>query len=154
MDMRKSLIAGTAMLLMLGGATGGSSGGPGGDSLGLSGLAKLGEVDPRFQSYNVEMVDVTGGRFGAPYGGPAGEIHRMRPPLDLSAARQMAAGIRIKRKGCSTLPAQQAAASMARNCSTNRQCRPSAVFPRAIMPQTLPAIAAFSAIGRALLHRT
>ncbi len=31
------------------------------------GLPKLGTVDARFQSYNVEMVEVTGGRFWAPY---------------------------------------------------------------------------------------
>jgi heparanase len=55
--------------------------------LDLTNLAKTGEVDPRFQSYNVEMVEVTGGRFWAPYGGPAGELYRMRPPLDLSAKR-------------------------------------------------------------------
>ena len=30
-------------------------------------LPKLGTVDARFQSYNVEMVEVTGGRFWAPY---------------------------------------------------------------------------------------
>ena len=27
----------------------------------------IGKVDDRFQSYNVEMVEVTGGRFWAPY---------------------------------------------------------------------------------------
>lgn len=55
--------------------------------LDLSKLAKVAEVDPRFQSYNVEMVEVTGGRFWAPYGGPKSEIYRMRPPLDLAAPR-------------------------------------------------------------------
>ena len=30
-------------------------------------MRKVGEVSPRFQSYNVEMVEVTGGRFWAPY---------------------------------------------------------------------------------------
>jgi hypothetical protein len=53
----------------------------------LAGLAKIATVDERFQSYNVEMVEVTGGRFWAPYGGPAGELYRMRPPLDLAAPR-------------------------------------------------------------------
>ena len=57
------------------------------DGMALSSLARTGSVDPRFQSYNVEMVEVTGGRFWAPYGGPAGELHRMRPPLDLAAPR-------------------------------------------------------------------
>ena len=55
--------------------------------LALGTLARLCTVDERYQSYNVEMVEVTGGRFWAPYGGPKGELYRMRPPLDLSAAR-------------------------------------------------------------------
>lgn len=46
-------------------------------------LPVVAEVSPRFQSYNVEMVEVTGGRFWAPYGGPESEIYRMRPPIDL-----------------------------------------------------------------------
>jgi hypothetical protein len=50
-------------------------------------LGKIAEVDERFQSYNVEMVEVTGGRFWAPYGGPEGEVYRMRGPFDLSNQR-------------------------------------------------------------------
>ena len=57
------------------------------DGMGLSHLAKLAEVDERFQAYNVEMVEVTGGRFWAPYGGPAGEVYRERPPVDLADPR-------------------------------------------------------------------
>jgi heparanase len=53
----------------------------------FSALKKTGSVDARFQSYNVEMVEVTGGRFWAPYGGPPGEMYRMRPPTDLASAR-------------------------------------------------------------------
>ena len=34
-------------------------------------MPKLGTVDVRFQSYNVEMVEVTGGRFWKPYGSAA-----------------------------------------------------------------------------------
>ena len=34
-------------------------------------MAKLGTVDQRFQSYNVEMVEVIGGRFWKPYGSKA-----------------------------------------------------------------------------------
>ncbi|MCP5395439.1 MAG: hypothetical protein H6918_01675 [Sphingomonadaceae bacterium] len=60
---------------------------------GLAGLSRIAEVDPRFQSYNVEMVEVTGGRFWAPYGGPKGEVYRMREPIDLGdqRLRQLAA---------------------------------------------------------------
>lgn len=53
----------------------------------LASLARIGTVDERYQSYNVEMVEVTGGRFWAPYGGPAGEMYRMRPPTNLADPR-------------------------------------------------------------------
>lgn len=58
--------------------------------LDLSSLPKIGEVDPRYQSYNVEMVEITGGRFWAPYGGPADEMYRMRPPVNLANPRLLA----------------------------------------------------------------
>lgn len=57
------------------------------DPMGIATLPRVAEVDPRYQSYNVEMVEVTGGRFWAPYGGPPGEVYRMRPPVDLSNLR-------------------------------------------------------------------
>lgn len=59
-------------------------------NLALGGLAKLGTVEERYQSYNVEMVEVTGGRFWAPYGGPANEMFRQRAPLDLTDKRLIA----------------------------------------------------------------
>lgn len=60
------------------------------DGLGLADLATLGTVDERFQAYNVEMVEVTGGRFWAPYGGPEGERYRQRPPIDFADPRLIA----------------------------------------------------------------
>lgn len=56
----------------------------------FSALPKIGTVDDRYQSYNIEMVEVTGGRFWAPFGGPEGEIYRMRPPVDLTNPRLVA----------------------------------------------------------------
>src|SRR5580704_7484392 len=56
-------------------------------SLNLSALPKIAKIDNRFQSYNIEMVEVTGGRFWAPYGGPPGEVYRQRRPVDLSNPR-------------------------------------------------------------------
>ena len=53
----------------------------------LAALPAVARVEERFQSYNVEMVEVTGGRFWAPYGGPPGERYRMRPPVDLASPR-------------------------------------------------------------------
>ena len=67
-------------------------------------MPKTATVDPRFLSYNVEMVEVTGGRFWAPYASagaqapkappdpnmPAGidpNLFRYRQPIDLSNAR-------------------------------------------------------------------
>jgi hypothetical protein len=71
-------------------------------------LARLGAVFPRYQSYNVEMVEVTGGRFWKPYaststrvepppptpprpaGAPGGlnpDLFEYRPPIDLGNPR-------------------------------------------------------------------
>jgi len=45
----------------------------------------LATVDDRFQSYNVEMVEVTGGEFWRPYDAGTGRV--VRPPLDLGSER-------------------------------------------------------------------
>src|ERR1700674_3498786 len=70
-------------------------------------MARIGTVDERFQSYNIEMVEVIGGRFLKPYGSttneskaqepapqagftPAGidpNLYRYRAPIDLSNPR-------------------------------------------------------------------
>jgi len=65
-------------------------------------MPKLGTVDPRYVSYNVEMVEVTGGRFWSPYknsvqGQPAPQanqevggmssLYQYRAPIDLGNAR-------------------------------------------------------------------
>jgi hypothetical protein len=74
-------------------------------------MPKVGVVDNRYQSYNVEMLEVTGGRFWKPYkdiattpGKPAGQtttttqdndtpagmsadLYQYRPPIDLSNRR-------------------------------------------------------------------
>lgn len=57
-----------------------------------SSLKAIGTIDARFQSYNVEMVEVTGGRFWKPHPRGArahGERDRYsyRPPIDLTNAR-------------------------------------------------------------------
>ena len=57
----------------------------------LSRLTKVGEVDPRFLSYNIEMVEVTGGRFWRPYGSPGTDRYEYRPPMDLSDRKLRAA---------------------------------------------------------------
>src|SRR5579864_6790508 len=70
-------------------------------------MARIGAVDERFQSYNIEMVEVIGGRFWKPYGSttnetkaqepapqagfaPAGidpNLYQYRAPIDLSNPR-------------------------------------------------------------------
>jgi len=67
-----------------------------------SAMPRLGSVDERFQSFNIEMVEVEGGRFWRPYreigklldapapGGPVGldpNLYMQRPPIDLANAR-------------------------------------------------------------------
>jgi hypothetical protein len=74
-----------------------------------SSLPRIGTVDPRFQSYNIEMIEVTGGRFWKPYrsepdalaqpprSGPdtASNLYQYRPPIDLTDAhlRKLAAAL-------------------------------------------------------------
>jgi hypothetical protein len=77
-------------------------------------MARIGTVDDRYQSFNVEMLEVTGGKFWKPYGPeldailrhpqsaaaqpsaqsggdtPAGmdpRLYQYRPPIDLTNAR-------------------------------------------------------------------
>ena len=67
-------------------------------------MPRIATVDERFQSYNIEMVEVIGGRFWKPYSShatnasktqpsgstPAGmdpELYQYRPPVDLSNSR-------------------------------------------------------------------
>src|SRR5213596_2081015 len=75
-------------------------------SIDPSRLPRLGTIDARFQSYNLEMVEVTGGRFWKPYAAsasapsdrgadntlnmPAGgnpDLFAYREPVDLSNPR-------------------------------------------------------------------
>jgi heparanase 1 len=72
-------------------------------SIAPASMARIGTVDERFQSFNIEMVEVTGGRFWRPYGkqvdallkaqpsaGPVGmdpALYRQRPPIDLTNPR-------------------------------------------------------------------
>jgi Glycosyl hydrolase family 79, N-terminal domain len=70
-------------------------------SMDPSRLPRLGTIDARFQSYNVEMVEVTGGRFWKPYGASASargadnaasvggnsDLFAYREPIDLSTPR-------------------------------------------------------------------
>jgi hypothetical protein len=65
-------------------------------SVNPSSMPRLGTVDARYQSYNVEMVEVTGGRFWKPYASPtqnaqsnsdksnAADLYAYRSPIDLA----------------------------------------------------------------------
>jgi hypothetical protein len=65
-------------------------------------MPRLGTVDERFQSYNVEMVEVTGGNFWKPYGPDASDLHAdlyaYRAPIDLT-------NIRLRRLAAALAPA-------------------------------------------------
>lgn len=71
-----------------------------------SSLARIGTISERFQSYNIEMVEVTGGKFWRPYRskldvpptqpprpgsdtppGMDSKLYQYRPPIDLANAR-------------------------------------------------------------------
>jgi hypothetical protein len=60
-------------------------------SLAPANMPGIGSIDERFQSYNIEMVEVTGGPFWKPYGAPDTGTHSglfsERRPKDLGNAR-------------------------------------------------------------------
>jgi hypothetical protein len=62
-------------------------------------MTRVGAVDDRFQSYNIEMIEVTGGRFWKPYGPEpptAGtDLYAYRPPINLNniKLRKLAAAL-------------------------------------------------------------
>lgn len=60
-------------------------------SLAPASMPRIGSVDERFQSYNIEMVEVTGGPFWKPYDAPGSGTHSglfsERQPKDLGNAR-------------------------------------------------------------------
>lgn len=51
-----------------------------GPTVNAANMSRVGTVDERFQSYNVEMIEVTGGRFWKPYSGKADPPPRTRKP--------------------------------------------------------------------------
>ncbi|MBR0897702.1 hypothetical protein JQ616_22350 [Bradyrhizobium tropiciagri] len=58
-------------------------------TLDVATMPRVATIDPRFQSYNIEMVEVTGGRFWKPYGaaGAKAELFAARTPIDLHNGR-------------------------------------------------------------------
>jgi hypothetical protein len=61
-----------------------------GPSITPASMPSIGLVDERFQSYNIEMVEVTGGRFWKPYGEtPAAgtDLYAYRPPINLNSIK-------------------------------------------------------------------
>ena len=74
----------------------------GGASIDPANMPRIAAVDNRFQSYNVEMVEVTGGRFWKPYGehpAAGGDLFAYRPPIDLNNVklRRLAAALAPRR---------------------------------------------------------
>jgi heparanase len=103
----RSMLASVAGLIVMGaGMAASQEAKPAAVSLAPAAMARVGTVDARFQSYNVEMVEVTGGRFWKPYGSkapkpapspapsaldtPAGmnpDLYEYRPPIVLGNLR-------------------------------------------------------------------
>jgi hypothetical protein len=69
-----------------------------GASIDPANMPRIAAVDNRFQSYNIEMVEVTGGRFWKSYGehpAAGSDLFAYRPPIDLNNAklRRLAAAL-------------------------------------------------------------
>jgi len=105
---RYSELGVSAVLVILGVACSSAPRPPSPGAIAPEHMPRIGTVDDRCQSYNVEMAEVTGGRFWKPYkdienlrktrepakgsgsNQPAGmspDLYQYRPPIDLSKAR-------------------------------------------------------------------
>lgn len=109
---QKSVLAGTALAVGLGFPSAVGAQGQQAPSITPANMARVGQVDERYQSYNVEMLEVTGGKFWKPYkdilkgatqpgkqtasssqsgaGQPSGmsaDLYQYRPPIDLTNPR-------------------------------------------------------------------
>ncbi len=109
---QKVSVSGCAVVLLLGGAACFGQGGAPTASAGSASIApgtmtRIGTIDERFQSYNIEAVEVTGGRFWKPFakagdaapvaekpasamtapGGMDPSLYEYRAPIDLSNKR-------------------------------------------------------------------
>src|SRR5690242_6313894 len=56
-------------------------------------MPRVGTIDDRYQSYNVEMLEVTGGQFWKPYGSRAGAAHEPKPPAGTARGGDIPAGM-------------------------------------------------------------
>jgi heparanase len=57
-------------------------------------MPRIGTIDDRFQSYNIEMLEVTGGKFWKPYDGKADSAHQQKQPAaDAGAGGATPAGM-------------------------------------------------------------
>ena len=74
--MSKRIALGVAALLAAAVARQPEARGASSTSLTPASMPRVGTIDERFQSYNVEMLEVTGGKFWKPYGPEP----RRRPP--------------------------------------------------------------------------
>jgi Glycosyl hydrolase family 79, N-terminal domain len=90
------------LISILPAAPAGSASAAGESTVTPASMARIGTVDERYQSYNIEMVEVTGGEFWKPYGPergvqaapppntpgtPNSNLFQYRPPIDLTNAR-------------------------------------------------------------------
>jgi|CZKZ01.1.fsa_nt_gi hypothetical protein len=88
---KKVVVSGCAVILLLGGAAcfgqgGASTASAGSTSIAPGTMTRIGTIDERFQSYNIEAVEVTGGRFWKPFA-KAGEVAPAaeKPPSAMTA---------------------------------------------------------------------
>ena len=91
----KRVAFGTSVLITVLGSAGCKQGTHEGTNttLPVSQMARVGAIDERYQSYNVEMLEVTGGKFWKPYGPELDAILKQPPPPPTASSGDTPAGM-------------------------------------------------------------
>jgi hypothetical protein len=109
----RSTLASVAALIVIGAGQGASQEArPAPTALAPKSMARIGNVDSRFQSYNVEMIEVTGGKFWKPYSSMASRglrllprlPHRARPAVSIRTSTNIARPSTSRDRGCVRWP--------------------------------------------------
>jgi hypothetical protein len=94
-------------------------------------MARIGTIDERFQSYNVEMLEVTGGKFWRPYGPELAAA--FQKPAAASSSGDTPSGMNPTRR-CRSIASCETNSNRANHSGSRRQPMQRAAATRGVRP--------------------